>query len=439
MSNSVNNLVKFTALNRPPAADFGIGIAYQEDINAIIECDGVTWTARGNGLVANRPSAALLGPGTWQDGSKLYISNGTTYTDAAGPNTNLQLLKWRAALAKQQTGVSNAKILFIGDSTEMGLQATPLSAGARQLAISDCVARSFINAGISANVSSQIGGAGLPTIADVNGYNPTITPGAGWSITTSVAISQIFTNTTTTNSLDFTPIDANGVALSFDTIEVYYVNYSAYAHFTVGVDGGAAAFTSTPAGAPLVNKAIVTVPLGTHTVNFGKAAGDAALQVTIVGWVCYNSAIKQVLCLNAGVSGAGVGILTSSPGFTTSASQIAAIAPDLSILNCIINDSGTNYDKALYKSKLQTLITACAQYGSVVLRPGNPVQPRDMSAYLDINHQLATENNIPIIDIQAETGTWTEYNALGMMYDALHPNKNGYRDIANVMAKVIKP
>jgi hypothetical protein len=65
-SSAVNNLTKFTAQNLPSAADFGIGIAYREDIKAIIESDGVNWFARGSSdSIADRPSAAAFGKGSW--------------------------------------------------------------------------------------------------------------------------------------------------------------------------------------------------------------------------------------------------------------------------------------------------------------------------------------------------------------------------------------
>jgi hypothetical protein len=63
MSNAVNNLTKFTTLNLPPAADFGIGIAFNESTNKIIGCDGFSWFDIKNTITDNIGEAGSFGFG----------------------------------------------------------------------------------------------------------------------------------------------------------------------------------------------------------------------------------------------------------------------------------------------------------------------------------------------------------------------------------------
>jgi len=436
---SESYLAKYPTIESVPADFNGTVDIVTPTYRATVKGDGTTKYTTGVGAVSDRPTAADFGVGTWQDGGITYNSNGVGWGNTTATATNMQLVDFRAAVAKTQAGLSNTTILEIGDSTTRGSGAATLDAGARQLAPTDVLARRLIDAGISANVSSQIGGSGVTLVADLANYNPTVSVGAGWSFQAVASISQRLTNSTTVNPIDFTPLDAAGAPLVFDTIEVYYIQYVSYARLTIGVDGGAAAFTSTPANGPIVEKATATVALGTHTVNIAKHAADAAKIMTVIGWVCYDSTKKQVLCLNAGIAGKAIGTMGSNPGYTTAFSEIEIIQPHLSIINCCINDSGALTNTSTYRSLLQGLITKCLLYGSVILRPGNPVQPRDMEPYLSINRELASANNIPIIDLSDMYGDYNTYNDLGMMYDLLHPNNIGYQDIGNIVAKAITP
>jgi hypothetical protein len=435
-----------TITDAPPASEIGASIIYVQDTKAHYKTNGTEWIGEGySDSIADRPSAALFGKGTWQVGSTIYKSNGLNWSTDSNKIIPVQLSKWRKALTNQQLGVSNAKILFLGDSTEMGSLATGGATLNRPLTISDAVARSFVRDGISANVASTIGTSSYTAIADMLAYDARWTAGAGWTIyvpSSTYGIGNRFSNTTTDSALNFTPLDANGVAMQFDKIDVLYEAHSSYANFTIGVDGGAAAFTSTQAGAGATLRATATVALAAHTVNIAKVLADAAKTLNIYGILCYNSAIKEVVCYCGGRSGGAIHQLSNKGGIAdwmSSITEITLLAPDLSIINCTINDAALSTNIETYKTKLQALITHCLQYGSVILRPGNPISGYNITPYVQANYELAVTNNLPIIDIHERFVDYTTANALGYMADTLHPIKYGYQDIANNVYDVIKP
>ena len=397
-----------------------------------------------------RPTAAAFGKGVCQVGNDLYTSDSVKWTPQKISTITKQLQKWKVAQAKQQMGISNAKVAFIGDSTDAGAGATAGNQNARPLAPSDCVARSFIRDGIQANVASSFGFANISPISGIIYYdNRWSISGAGWIEyhTSTSSYNRLGNFTNNTDVLSFTPLDALGVALSFDTIEIFFERSTTYASFNVGVDGGAPSGTFTQAGANGTAKFTVTVPLGAHTVNISKTIADSAKYLEIAGICCYNSAVKQVICYNMGLSGLTSAKLTAvggSAGWLDPLTDIGFMAPDLSIINCVINDAGALTNLATYKSRMQQVIDKCKLSGDVILRPGNPTttylsNPYDITPYVIANYELADANNIPIIDISERNISWNTQNSLGAMYDQLHPNNLGYQDIGNAIYDVIRP
>jgi lysophospholipase L1-like esterase len=362
--------------------------------------------------------------------------------------SSLNLKKWRAALANVQTGAASAKVAIIGDSTDAGFYASGAQyAGNRTFTVADAVARRFVASGIPSSIANTYGTASVVT-ASLASYDPRWTYGAGWSASSvaSVLGGYLLQNASDTTAANFTPTKTDGTALSFDTIEVVYLKNSAYANFTIGIDGGAASYTSTQAGSGALDTASVTVAAGTHTVNIAKTAGDAAKTLYIASIRCYDSSAKVVHFLNMAGGGMTSSNMAGNAAYYNSLNGIALAAPDLSVINCTINDALTSVPLTTYQTNLQNLITTCAVTGSVVLRTGNPgkagysgfVADSD-EPYIAVMATLAQTNNIPFINVKRRLVSWTDANTYGLMVDGLHPTKLGYQDIANAVFSVIKP
>ena len=89
---------------------------------------------------------------------------------------------------------------------------------------------------------------------------------------------------------------------------------------------------------------------------------------------------------------------------------------------------------------MQTLITAAKASGDVILMSGVPSSTTQASqaaqqSFVTALQNLAVSNSVPMLDIWTSwygaSGGWTSNNALGEMYDTLHPNGRGYPDLEN--------
>jgi hypothetical protein len=75
-----------TKADFPPASDPGPTTIYARDVNSHYKTNGTEWIGEGySDSIANRPSAALFGKGTWLVAGKfMFVSDGTSFT-ASGP------------------------------------------------------------------------------------------------------------------------------------------------------------------------------------------------------------------------------------------------------------------------------------------------------------------------------------------------------------------
>lgn len=344
--------------------------------------------------------------------------------------------KWRKALAIVRAGEGNAIIACPGDSTTAGQGAGTAGGlnGAREKAWPAVLAR-LLN---SYHVPTQTGNAWGAASLDATSYplyDPRVTIGAGWVSTGTSPSSggNIWGNSTTTNAYSLTPPDA------FDTIDVWTLRFPGHGTWTVDVDGGAALATVNANGAGLVVKTTVTVTKGTHTVNFKRSSGGA---VWLIGIRTYDSTTSKVEVFNLGLPGTQASNLGSAASLWAPSSQLANIAPDLTIINVGINDWHNNVSPSSFRTSYQTIIDKARLSGDAILF--NPI-PSDLArntavqqaAITDVIKSLSLDNDIPLIDIPVR---WTDYatsNGLGFYADTVHGAPIGYADIAQIATKAL--
>lgn len=358
------------------------------------------------------------------------------------------LKKWRVALANTMSGLSDSKSVFIGDSTDCGYYASGSQyAGNRKLTVPQAFAKRLAGIGVPVSTASQFGTQSVPT-GSLAAYDPQWTYGAGWSGSSvgSVAGGFLLQNTSDTTTANYTPTDVNGTALVFDRIEICYLKNSTYANFTVAVDGGAALFTSTQAGAGAFDTQTINVTSGTHTINIAKTAPDAAKTFYLASIRAYSSTAKTVQVMNlAGGSMDSTKMANSAQYFGT-VNMLTRVAPHLTTINCSINDALAATSIATYKANIQAIITAAKISGDVILRTGNTGSPGYSGFVLDSDdkyiaalEELAVLNGCPFINIKSRLGQFAEMSALGFIVDGLHPTQAGYYDIANPLFELAKP
>ena len=359
-----------------------------------------------------------------------------------------QLKKWRVALAKMQGKVQNAKIAVVGDSTDTGYNTSTANSwtGGRAFATDVCLGRLLNGMGISSNIGSAFGNAAATNFATWLLYDTRFTA-------TNMQIHNLATGTAGGGALspaaagawtlNFTPTDTSGAALTYDTVEVYYLQNSTYTAFIVSLDG-VGAVSSLSSGSGALNKVTVVGTLAAHVVNISGTAA-AANDGNIIGVSCYNSAAKQVLVQNysyagASASGTGVSSWTQNTQYYSCINWLTYASPDLSIINLGLNDMIGSASAATYAAALQTLITACQSSGSVILMVPNPSTTADIAPYLPSIYALAASNNVVLIDMYSRWGTYTLAQTDGFMgTDPIHPNKTGFQDRGNAQYQFVLP
>ncbi len=384
------------------------------------------------------------------------LPNGTTVGVTLGgsfpiytPSQLYRMLKpYRVALANTMSGLSDTKVAFVGDSTDCGQFASgPQYTGNRKLSVPQAFAKRLAGIGVPVSTASQFGTQSTPT-ASLALYDPQWTYGAGWvgSSAGSVAGGFLLQNATDTTNANYTPVDVNGVALVFDRIEFTYLKNSTYANFTVAIDGGAAIYTSTQAGAGALDTQTFSVASGTHTINIAKTAPDAAKSFYLAYIRVYSSTTKTVQVMNLAGGSMDSAKMSNSAQYFGTVNSLTRVAPHLTIINCTINDALAATSIAAYKTNIQAIITAAKISGSVMLRTGNTGYPgyagfvlNSDDVYIQAMYELAVLNDCPFVSIKERLGQFAECLALGFMVDGLHPTQAGYFDIANPLFEFAKP
>jgi lysophospholipase L1-like esterase len=337
---------------------------------------------------------------------------------------------WTAAKARALSGKGPAKLFCIGDSTTYGR-------GASGSQFAACRAGSY-----PVSLAAILNARGLPSNADnfvctssASGtvtYDPRVVENTGWVETQQSLGSAFFYNDTSTNALALTPVGA------FDTMVVTYLRKTASGSVTVNVDGGATLATINTAGTNLTYASTtVSCTLGTHTINIAPTATGTDHYIHTVQ--CYSSAAPGVCVFNFGQNGALCANFDVAGGFGALAA-LAYYAPDLCIIELTINDSYLDVTPlATYTNELTAIVASALTTSDVVLGVGNPYSgpPADYASYVGAVYGIATEFNLPLVDISRRWQSYATMNPLMAYYDGFHPTSQGYYDKALAYASKI--
>lgn len=370
------------------------------------------------GSVALDPNAATLGiVGGAIDGQPIM--------------TAALLPKWRKALARVVSGQGNGRILCIGDSTTVGTGSVAGGAGpgVKNASYPTLTASLLSGIGLAASSQNCFGdfgyGANAPT------YDSRFVLG-NWAFgSPNNMAGQCYTaGATTASPLSFTP------SINTDTCEIYYLTGST-GSFNANINGGGNTLVNT-AGGNGVSKVTITGALGANVYNCLWASGS---NVFICGFIAYNSAVKQVHVVNMGRGGGKAGDINGA--FPAASNHIAAIAPDLTIIQIGINDWTTATSLGSYAASVQTVITGALAVGDCMLSSPIYTNPASVASaaqtpYTAALQSLAITNGIPFVDTNYRLGGFAAGNANGMYYtDGVHGSALGYADEARNLLKLL--
>ncbi len=339
----------------------------------------------------------------------------------------------RRAVARVQSGAANGVILCLGDSTTCGLGAGSgvLSPGVTAKNWPTKLAQLLTSIGITANANSFFGDHNTTGIGGTLGdYDPRISFGAGWTVLGSgfgnALGGQPFYFNGSPVGVNFTP------GVPTDTVVTHSMPYSGMG--TLLVKNGATIIGThalPTSGTAMVAYSDAAV-LGSNTYTW---IPNNTTNVWFAGALCYNSAVKELSIINAGICSITTAAYNTALHGYSPINHIAFLAPDCTIINMGINDWTGATSLTTFLSSYQALITAAAASGDVILVIPAPSQNTVLGqqAYVNAIYALAKTNNLPVVDLFAK---WTSYevsNPLGYYANYLHPNALGYSDEARAL------
>ena len=375
-------------------------------------------------------------------------ANSVPYTANLDPTL---LQKFRLAISNTRSGVSDTVIACIGDSLCAGIHDADSYTGARSISWVHQLALMGV-AGLPTSDDSWFGDASTAAhSASWPSYDPRINLGTGWAPAsggTAVVGGTYITNTTTTNTLDFTTSKAE------DTATLLYMTNPSSGSFTWSVDSGSASAPISENSARGVTG--LTISLGSasvHTIHIARSSGT----VYMVGEDAYNSTTKSVRLWNAGASGSKAFLCTGcfgwndttygwSPGNTLGT---APYTPNLCIIETGVNDANAIYDGietiAQFTTAEQALISNCQKTGDVVLLVPFP----SATATTPLSYQsevwgaintLAANDSLPVISWQGRVISMAAAQSAGFANasTSYHPSTAGYADFAGAIAQALR-
>lgn len=378
------------------------------------------------------------------------IASSSSIPNVLNFNPSVNLIKWRRAKSRNITGVANSRILCVGDSTTFGIGSNTatfggsLSGGWMANSLPQRLT-DYLNKGSLTSTSNSFSGGGNSSITEGRGDStggttgdPRLSFGANWTVDpfrNETLGGGFFRNSGAAGTLAFTP------TLNTDTLNCWYLKASGGGIFSLDVNGGTAANTSTNATLATATTAI-TGSLGANVYNAKYVSGGI---LSLLAMEAYNSAVVSTQVWNC-----GVGAVTTSDlvGATPQAASnfIQTIPSDLTLLNMGINDWNGGVTVGTYTTNMQTLITAgLANGGDVIIVTPTPTNPTfggtasvaTQKSFVQAMYGLASSNNIVCIDLFSLMVSYAVGQPIGFYYDAFHPDSIGYADQANLIANVL--
>jgi lysophospholipase L1-like esterase len=370
---------------------------------------------------ATATAAAKLYQGTFYT-CKSGVYTAASTASGASPDfraSGMALLPtWRTKLANVFNGTSDARILFVGDSTTWGAYGANYPANTT-------------SSGWPALMSKM-----LPASLPVS--NASATPQAAGTADSRVVLSGAFVQSNLAAGFAHWCYSVNGAGtLVFTPADG--VSYDSFTIYTQGGQGGGT-ISATATGGTTTN--IVQAYSNTVVKTTVKAASAGTSNSVTLSWVsgtsvqvigieAFHSSVRRIRFANAGFSGSTTNVWTDS---NTSLTAIKAWAPDLTIIMLGINDAQSSVSPTTYRNNVQTIISNAKLSGDVVVMSMVPVDPSltaaiaSEKAYAALLPALAEANSIPFLDMFTRFGNGSFVSP--MMANTLHPNAAGYADMA---------
>jgi hypothetical protein len=259
-----------------------------------------------------------------------------------------------------------------------------------------------------------------------------------------------FSNNSATDIWSFTP------SVSTDTIVVWSFCYlgNSGAAFTVS-DNGTLLGTVTASGVCASSspgalvQSTFTRTGSTNPIKIARTGGSVIIQAVDSFSSGAATTPTQVRISNWGAYGSDSSYWITNTFNHFPYPAMAAMNPDLVVLDLGINDYRNGKSAAAFQTNMQSIITNLkSQNIDIVLvrpQPDNaPVYASLYQQYKFVYYALSKANGIPLVDLNSRLGTWAtaqangEYGSSGAN-DSVHLSQIGYADVAQALWQVLRP
>lgn len=344
---------------------------------------------------------------------------------------------WRRIAARVRCG-ERQRVLLIGDSTMAG-QSTGSGAGgyvgARAMSWPTRLAQVLGGRGLNASSQSWMGGGNAELAVTQAQYDPRLTFGAGWVRTgESTAGARLYSSDSAATELTFTPDTA------WDRASIWVAGVSG----AFEVWAGPVLIATVPAEAsPSFVKFDVSAPTADIVALRIKPLTTTAVRVA--GMEAWDSTRPALDIINAGWAGSTTTDWTGASQPWSPFNAIQALDCDGAVIVLGINDWITYYynqssyiTPAQMTANLRSLVERASHGGSravalgtqMLSQPNELVTATHMAAYVEATRDLASQLDLPLIDVAQAFGPWREANHFGWAEDGIHYNRTAQADIA---------
>lgn len=355
-------------------------------------------------------------------------SGGSSSSGIAGVISTPQFPRFTAKYATAQGAAgTRVRVGIVSDSTGVG--GVNPDVGWPYL-----LANGFLNSG------TAIGNHGSSMSGIFSVDTQRISIGSSWTTDSSIYVyGNTYKASTTTNSLSFTP------AMPADKCRVWYIRQPSGGILSIGNSGVGVTNVDT-AG---------TLGLTYYDWNNGTTVWSSAFdvkyvsggQVNVVGFETWNTNRGSVDFINTSLGATGVDDWSSTTSVYSWLNALVAMDFDLVIMAPGVNSMpGTSLTD--YQTQIETMVAAlkAASTDLIMLTPV-PQNPADgthnnsvatQDSYVAINRLIAAGNNIPLVDVYDQWGSYTAMNAYGYYVDTwVHPTVKGHAMIANMVQEML--
>lgn len=387
-------------------------------------------------LLVGAVAALAVPPGSGPPPNALNLQlNLANYSPSILPKT-------RVALARVRSQTGSMKLAMIGDSTTAGAGSgsggTTNMTGARVNSYPMQLKRILQSQGWNVTDENTFGDNDTPGAgtAGITAYDPRLTfAGSSWSRSSVGLAGLMFFNASGTDAMTFAP------TTPIDTCDVYYIQASGDATFTVADASGTLATINASGSSAQGKQTITRTAPNTNPISIAKTAGTSASSLFIDGLDCYNSHIPSIRIYNFGAYGQQSGGFVGTASPWSPQNLLTKLASDLTTFDLGINDIRQNTSAATYTANMTALLTTAKGVGDAVIvanHPDNaPVNPSLVPQFIAARSQLSAAFNVPIIDF---TALFVSFSASSSEYfDPVHLLATGYADEANLLAQTLAP